>query len=141
MPLQMVMSRNRIVRTLSGHTIQFVKNEPTMVPDLAAKECFAFGAALADGQELPPAAEAALDADLPKVLQDQPKDAADRKKRILAVMKDMIANQESHRMHFAASGRPRARYVTEVLGFDVTTQEIEEHWNTLTNPMSEDDAI
>lgn len=141
MPLQMVMSRNRIVRTLSGHSIQFVKNQPVDVPDLAVKECFAFGASLAEGAELPSAAEAALDDDLPKVLKDAPKTPAERKSKILAVMKDMMANQDRHRMNFAASGRPRARYVSDVLGFDVPAQEVEDLWKSLVQPLNDDDSI
>lgn len=140
MPLQMVMNRNRVVRTLSGHSIKFLKDEPTLVPDEAVKECFAVGASLAKGQELPPAAEAELDDDLPKVLKDAPKTPAERRNKIMAVLKDMLANQERHRMNFAASGRPRARYVTDVIGFDVPNKEIEELWMGLTRPPEDDDA-
>lgn len=139
MPQELIMHRNRVIRTLSGHSIQFVKGEPVSVPDTAIKECVALGAVFAKGSEVPEAAVALLE-DVPPKLQDVPKTPAERKKRILGLFREMIANQEAHRTHFAASGRPRARYVSDILNFDVPTQEIEEHWTALISPNEDDDA-
>ena len=134
MPLEMMMHRNRIVRTLSGHTIGFKKGEPISVPDVAVKECLAVGAILANGEELP---ESVIDSDEPKVV-DIPKTPQERRKRIEKLFKEMVADPEPHRTHFTASGRPRSNWVSSTLGFDVPAQEIEEVWMALINPVDDD---
>lgn len=135
MPLQMVMHRNRVVRTLSGHSIAFEKGVPITVPDLAVKECIQVGAIAVDG-ELPD--EVHEDLGDEKKIVDIPADPTERKNRILKLFKEMQKNQEGHRSHFTAAGRPRSNYVSLTLGYDVAAQEIEDIWQEMVNPVEDD---
>lgn len=134
MPLEMVMPRDRVIRTLSGHTVGFKKDTPMMVPDAAVKDCLKYGAVLVKGETMP---EEVLDADEPKVI-DIPKTPGERRKRIEKLFKEMIADSENHRTHFTAAGRPRSGWVSDTLNFDVPAQEIEEIWSSLVNPVEDE---
>lgn len=134
MPLEMLMPRDRVIRTVSGHTIGFKKNQPVMVPDIAVRDCLKYGAMLAKGEELP---EKLVEDDEPKLV-DIPKTPGERRKRIEKLFKEMIADSENHRSHFTAAGRPRSNWVSDTLGFDVPAQEIEEVWSSLVNPVEDE---
>jgi hypothetical protein len=136
MPLEMVMQRNRIVRSLSGHTIAFEKGKPILVQDAAVKECVQAGAVRADGEELPETVVDELDEVGKKIVV--PPAGLERKKMLLSFFKAMQLNQEAHRTHFTAAGRPRSNYVSQTLGFDVPAQEIEGLWNEMIYPSDED---
>jgi hypothetical protein len=136
MPLKMVMLRDRVIRTLSGHSVQFKKSEAVEVPDVAIAECLKYGAAPADGEELPEEGVPGIEDEVKIV--DIPKTPGERKKRITQLFQEMRANAANHREHFTAAGRPRSNWVSNTLGFDVPAQEIEELWMALINP-SEDD--
>jgi hypothetical protein len=135
MPLEMVMQRNRIVRSLSGHTIAFEKGKPILVQDAAIKDCVQAGAVRADGEELPETVVDELDEVGKKIVV--PPAGLERKKMLLSFFKAMQMNQEAHRTHFTAAGRPRSNYVSQTLGFDVPAQEIEGLWNEMIYPADE----
>lgn len=133
MPLEMVMHRNRVLRTLSGHTIAFEKGVAIAVPDLAIKECVQAGALPADGLELPETVIDEIDGIDRKVLAVAPS-GQEREKLIVSLFKAMQANQDNHRTHFTAAGRPRSNFVSDALGFDVSAHEIEGLWNAMLYP-------
>jgi hypothetical protein len=132
MPLEMMMQRNRIVRSLSGHTVGFVKGVPILVPDLAIKECAQAGAVPTNGVELPENVTDELDDTTTKIVAAP--SGPERKRVLLGFFKTMQANQDSHRTHFTAAGRPRSTYVSQTLGFEVPAQEIEGLWNEMIYP-------
>jgi hypothetical protein len=129
----MQMPRNFTVRTRSGHTLVFEKGVPIHVPDdlVVIEECQRFGAAFVsptDQEQILKEEEAS------RGRLDLPKTPAERRERILTLMRDMALNQENHRSHFTAANRPSARYVQSTLKFDVSAQEVEELWQTIAFP-------
>lgn len=136
MPLKLVMNRDRVVRTLSGHIVGFKKDVPTLVPDEAIADCLKYGAAPAPGETLPE--DDPLGLDETQKIVDVPKTPGERKKRILQLFNEMRAKPQDHREHFTAAGRPRSNWVSATLGFDVPAPEIEEIWTALIKPSEED---
>lgn len=123
MPI-MIMPRDWTVRTRSGHTIQFKKDQPKSVPEdfLIIEECRRYGAECAD-----PAANIAL-ADEGPTVTDLPKTPLERRQRVLALFQEMKAHQEEHRNHFTATGKPSVRYAQTALGFDIASREVDDLW-------------
>lgn len=136
MPLKLVMNRDRIIRSLSGHVIGFKKDVEMMVPDEAVAECLKYGAIPAKGEVMPE--EDPLGIGDEKKIVDVPKTPGERKKRITQLFNEMRARPQDHREHFTAAGRPRSNWVSATLGFDVPAQEIEEIWTALINPPEDD---
>jgi hypothetical protein len=121
---QMKMNRNWVVATKRGHTVRFEKGVPVGVPDdtTVVEACLAAGAEYVNPNQAPvlpdmsqPVAPAALT-------------AAQRRDKVFAVFREMVANQAQHRDNFTAYGRPSAKYITSAVGFDVPAKDVEAHW-------------
>jgi hypothetical protein len=103
---------------MMGHAVLFEKDTPTFVPNAIYNQAIAVGAVPADGSE-------------PNVLQDEvvnrpPTDPEIRAGKIMAVIKEMVARNQSD--EFAASGLPHPKVVTKYVGFRTDTREIQAVW-------------
>lgn len=120
----MQMLRNWTVRSTTGHTIRFERNQITQVPDdpKLVEQCRAAGAVYVDKAD---PADLVDEGPTPTNL---PKSPEERQQRILDLFGEMMTHQEEHREHFTAFGRPNARYVAQTLGFDISAKEVESLW-------------
>ncbi len=116
----MVMARDRTVATLSGHNIEFKKDDMTFVPAAAVAECMARGAVPFEGEDLPQDDEE--DAK-PKVEALDP-DA--RKAAIFKAFETVIGRDE--RGDFDAAGKPSPKVLSSLVGFTVEAKERNQMW-------------
>ena len=122
---QMKMARNWVENTTRGHTVYFTKNEPVFVADdhLLIEQCLSAGAEYVDASEAPSLP------DMDDGKQVVALSNAQRKEALVALFKEMVANQAANRDNFTAFGRPNAKFVSSKVGFEITAKEVEEHWN------------
>ncbi len=113
--MEFILNRNKTVVGKGGHSIEFVKDQPTHVPPEMHSEVMAVGALPVD--DLP-----AEDVD-PK---QAPTDALERQALIIDAMKKLVARNQ--RGDFLASGVPDAKALKEVLGFNVDSKERNDVW-------------
>lgn len=111
---ELILNRNYTLTTTKGHSVVFMKDEPTFVPNVIYQEAIAIGAQPADGTD-------------PDVLKDEvkdntPADPADRAPMILAAIEALIARND--REDFTAAGTPTAAAVSKEVGFKVQNKEI-----------------
>lgn len=115
---KLVLNRDYVLTTLKGHTISFVKGEPTHVPTAVYADAIAIGAQPADGSD-------------PDVLKEEnkrtiPNDPSERNPLILAAILKIVEGNE--RKDFTAAGSPTVKAVERELGFDVDAREIAGMW-------------
>lgn len=111
---ELILNRNYTLNTTKGHSVAFVKDEPTFVPNVIYQEAIAIGAQPADGTD-------------PDVLKDEakdntPSDPSDRAPLILAAIESITAR--NGREDFTAAGTPTAAAVSKEVGFKVQNKEI-----------------
>lgn len=111
---ELILNRNYTLSTTKGHSVVFVKDEPTFVPNAIYQEAIAIGAQPADGTD-------------PDVLEDEvkdntPADPADRAPLILAAIETLTARND--REDFTAAGTPTAAAMSKEVGFKVQAKEI-----------------
>jgi hypothetical protein len=111
---KLVLNRSLVLRTTTGHAIQFIKGRPTYVPRAAYSDALAIGAAPVDGEE--------VDLSKPEAANAAPADAAERNKLIMDAIELLIARNE--REDFTAAGVPNIRAVGKEVGFNVSAREI-----------------
>lgn len=115
---KLVLNRDYTLTTTKGHSVSFVKGEPTHVPAAVYADAIAIGAQPADGSD-------------PDVLKDEkktaaPNDPAERNPLILSAILKIVENNE--RKDFTAAGSPTVKAVERELGFDVDGREIAHMW-------------
>ena len=115
--MKFVMHRNYILASVYGHSIRFVKGEPTHVPPECYKEAIAAGAIPEEEVELDPPK---LDA------KPEPVDPESRKKAVFEAF-DAIALR-GKREDFTAGGSPRDKVLEQELGWKITNKERDMLW-------------
>lgn len=113
---------NRDYRLISGtgHTIQFIKGEPTFVPQSCVREVIALGAESVD--EIDKTEEV-----LGKQVTQEPEmSAEDRIELIKAAFPELEAR--NRRDDFTAGGQPTVKALKGVVGFTPEKREIETTW-------------
>lgn len=115
---KLVLNRNYTLSTRNGHSITFVKNEPTHVPPAAYADAIAVGAQPEDGSD------ANLIRD--EISSKAPADPSKRIPLILAAIVKLVATNT--RKDFTAAGQPAVKAVERELGFDVDGREVAEAW-------------
>ena len=113
--MNFVLNRNKTVSSTLGHTIVFVKGEPTHVPPAMWAEVQAIGAI--PQEEIP---------EEPTPTNPEPADPVARKKLILDAFEKIIL--KGQRDSFAASGAPHAKALTAALGFSIHNKERDALW-------------
>jgi hypothetical protein len=116
----------KTVHLPTGHTVFFPGNKEWFeVPDSLVPECLKHGAYMHPSDSLPDSMDAEAEASPATTSLSH----EERKRRAVALIKEMVESPEKHRDHFTAAGRPSSRYVSNALGFKVMLQEIEDWWN------------
>lgn len=107
--MKFTLARNKTVATLSGHSIEFKKGEPTYVPREAWDEVIAIGAVPED--------------DVPEETSkpEAPQDPDERREKLFEAF-DAIMLRKG-RDDFSATGVPNAKAVKALVGFDVDNRE------------------
>lgn len=114
----LVLNRNYLLITTSGHAIKFKKGEPTHVPPTLYRAALSIGAVPADGSDPDVQDERKPDA--------APVDPAERNENIMAAILKMIERNE--REDFTAAGMPSVDAVTRNVGYKVSSKEIASVW-------------
>lgn len=116
---KLILNRDYVLATTKGHTVKFVKGEPTHVPAAVFQDAIAIGAQPSDGSD-------------PDVLKDEkrpdapPADLAERRALIMTAIEIIVSNNE--RKDFTAAGSPTVKAVERELKFDVDAREIASAW-------------
>lgn len=114
---EFVLSRNYTLRTLHGHTINFVKGEPIHVPPVCIHDALTIGAVPVDGPmdildpEQTPAPELSLD---------------ERQAALLTAFK--MLEERNGRTDFSGQGLPNKAALEKIVEFSVEKREFEPLW-------------
>ncbi len=116
-PRKMTLNRNYTHTSLMGHSIKFVKGEPTVVPSLLYGEILALGGEFADGEG----------ASAPVVHENsEPVDPVERDARIDAAVEAIAERNDVD--DFTAAGSPKADAATRETGFKVSAKDVAKSW-------------
>jgi hypothetical protein len=125
--MMMVLNRNHVLSTLTGHTVGFVKGEPVFVPKVAIREAVAIGATPADGSDV-------------DILEDkkesyEPFDLSERAGLIMEAI--LLLVERNDREDFTAAGAPRADAISKEVGFRVQAKEFAPVWQRYHDELAE----
>ena len=113
--MKFILNRNRAVVSAFGHTVSFVKGQPTHVPPEMYAEVIAAGAV--------PETEL-TEQELPK--PDYPTDPGERELLLFAAFESLVLRNDS--ADFTAGGMPRDSVLEKAVGFKVSAKERETAW-------------
>ena len=118
---QVIANRNITLRSTSGHTIFFRKNQPKNVPNILVEECVHRGILPMDKDDLPGSQENPLLPDIPRgsIRLQQMRDAID------------ALIQRNSRGDFAASGQPNLKSIEGIVGYPVDVTEVQRVWHVM----------
>lgn len=117
--MKYTMNRDVTVSSKLGHSVAFVKGEPTFVPAEMAHEVLAAGG-------VPDDMDKVAFPDQGQKPAGTPTDPAARTGMIRLALADIAARNQ--REQFGANGTPKVKAVEHALGFEVTGKEINELW-------------
>lgn len=112
-----ILNRNRVIVSLSGHSVEFQKGVPTHVPPAMVADVIAAGGIPEN------------EIDEPEVQKPEVPQGEDRVALIRAAMEDMVAAND--RETFTAGGAPHAKALSAKLGFAVGNKERDLIWESL----------
>ena len=115
--IEMMTLRNITLRTLSGHSVKFVKQVPTNVPDMCVDEAMAIGAVPIEPKDIEP--EETKFTPEPVGLE--------REEAILTAIEMLV--EENARNKFTAGGKPTKSAMRDALGFELDNREINLMWS------------
>lgn len=122
--------RDHLLRTTKGHTIRFLKDQPTYVPPICVADAVSIGAQAANAQD----GDIIPEEQVEVVLTQQ-----ERLAKINEAFTVMVKRQE--RNDFTGNGLPNAKKLEALVGFDVHSKERDSAWKAfrvqLENPESE----
>lgn len=115
---KLVLSRNYVLTTTKGHSIEFVKGVPVQVPPIVYADAIAIGAVPEDGSD-------------PDILEEKarptaPADPAERTPLIMKAIEALVERNE--REDFTAAGSPTVDALSKQVGFKVQSKEIAAVW-------------
>lgn len=113
-----VLGRNYTHRSLFGHIINFVKNEPVYVPPVCHKEVAAIGAMPVDGDEVN------ILGDEIAPVEELPTD--ERNALLVAAFKTL--EERNGRGDFTGQGAPSVAALKKIVPFEVDRKEVEPLW-------------
>lgn len=113
-----VLNRDLAVSSIKGHTVVFKKDQPTYVPDELVSEVMEKGGVPVDGK---PKAEPEAD--------NQPPEGEEREARIQEALVQIRDGDD--REAFTAAGKPSVKYVSEMVGFKVSSDETAPLWEAV----------
>lgn len=113
-----VLNRNFVLRSMTGHSVNFVKNVPTFVPALIEREARGIGAERVDG-----ANPDMLDPETPEV---PPLSHDERAEQIRTAFALLVERNDSK--DFTGAGVPSVKAVEKLVDFDVDRNELVALW-------------
>jgi len=113
-----VLNRNFVLRSMTGHSVNFVKNVPTFVPALIEREARGIGAERVDG-----ANPDMLDPETPEVA---PLSHDERAEQIRTAFALLVERNDSK--DFTGAGVPSVKAVEKLVDFDVDRNEVVALW-------------
>lgn len=118
--MKFISNRDIVVRSLTGHAIEFKKGVPTEVPRSVRAECLDKGILPVDGLD-----EVTGDID-PKAPKLAPDDAEVRYDAILDVIGQIVKRNSP--TDFTGGGHPSADSVSAALGWKADQKEVSDVW-------------
>ncbi len=115
MPL-FTLHRNYVLRTTTGHAIEFRKGQPTHVPQLLINAAISIGAVPVEGMD-------SVSPEEPEAVILTP---AQRKAALFAAFETMAKRDD--RADYTASGTPNAKRLPALTGFEVQLGERDAAW-------------
>ena len=113
-----VLNRNFVLRSMTGHSVNFVKNVPTFVPELIEREARGIGAERVDG-----ANPDMLDPESPEVAPLSHDERAEQIRTAFALLTERNDSKD-----FTGAGVPSVKAVEKLVDFDVDRNEVVALW-------------
>ena len=113
-----VLNRNFVLRAMTGHSVNFVKNVPTFVPALIEREARGIGAERVDG-----ANPDMLDPESPEVAPLSHDERAEQIRTAFALLTERNDSKD-----FTGAGVPSVKAVEKLVDFDVDRNEVVALW-------------
>lgn len=113
-----VLNRNFVLRSMTGHSVNFVKNVPTFVPALIEREARGIGAERVDGANLD-----MLDPETPEVAPLSHDERAEQIRTAFALLTERNDSKD-----FTGAGVPSVKAVEKLVDFDVDRNEVVTLW-------------
>ena len=113
-----VLNRNFVLRSMTGHSVNFVKNVPTFVPALIEREARGIGAERVDG-----ANPDMLDPASPEVAPLSHDERAEQIRTAFALLTERNDSKD-----FTGAGVPSVKAVEKLVDFDVDRNEVVALW-------------
>ena len=113
-----VLNRNFVLRSMTGHSVNFVKNVPTFVPALIEREARGIGAERVDG-----ANPNMLDPESPEVAPLSHDERAEQIRTAFALLTERNDSKD-----FTGAGVPSVKAVEKLVDFDVDRNEVVTLW-------------
>jgi hypothetical protein len=124
---KLVMNRNYVLNTRTGHSLEFKKGVPIHVPPIAYAAAMEAGAVPPDGEDVE--VEEKTEAHVPN-------DPAERNPLIAKAIIDLVA--ANNREDFTAAGSPTVDAVSKLVGFKVRATEIAQMWQAYNDKLQEE---
>ena len=115
-----VLNRNFVLRSMTGHSVNFVKNVPTFVPALIEREARGIGAERVDG-----ANPDMLDPESPEVAPLSHDERAEQIRTAFALLTERNDSKD-----FTGAGVPSVKAVEKLVDFDVDRNEVVALWQS-----------
>lgn len=115
--MELVLNRKYCLVSLTGHAIQFEKDVKTKVPACMVHEAMAIGAIPVED----------LEAEPEEVKTVHELDPLKREGEIMSAFKIIV--ERAQRNDFSAAGRPHAKAVSKLVGYDVDNTERDRLWD------------
>lgn len=116
--MKFVFPRDRTIASVFGHTIHFIKDEPTHVPPEMYKEVLAAGGMPEKGVDLEPPK--------PTTQKFEPADPVEREKAIFEAFTKLV--ERGQREDFTAGGQPHGKALQTALGWSLNNKERDILW-------------
>ena len=113
-----VLNRNFVLRSMTGHSVNFVKNVPTFVPALIEREARGIGAERVDGVN-----PDMLDPESPEVAPLSHDERAEQIRTAFALLTERNDSKD-----FTGAGVPSVKAVEKLVDFDVDRNEVVALW-------------
>ena len=113
-----VLNRNFVLRSMTGHSVNFVKNVPTFVPALIEREARGIGAERVDGVN-----PDMLDPETPEVAPLSHDERAEQIRTAFALLTERNDSKD-----FTGAGVPSVKAVEKLVDFDVDRNEVVALW-------------
>ena len=113
-----VLNRNFVLRSMTGHSVNFVKNVPTFVPALIEREARGIGAERVDG-----ANPDMLDPETPEVAPLSHDERAEQIRTAFALLTERNDSKD-----FTGAGVPSVKAVEKLVDFNVDRNEVVALW-------------